>query len=160
MVLFCLTAAGVLALDLITKYLVTSGMELYSSITLIPGVFNLTYIENEGAAWGLLAGKQFLLSVFTIVVILAIIVYIIKKKDKLPKLEIISLAMITGGGLGNLLGRIFDGKVVDFIELTFSSIFNIFNIADIGITFGCILLIISLFLEKKPADQNGGSEDI
>ena len=116
MIIFWLTAAGILALDLITKYLVSSGMELYSSITLIPGVFNLTYIENDGAAWGLLAGKQFLLGAFTVIVILGILGYVIKKKDQLPKLELVSFAMIVGGGLGNLIGRIIDGKVIDFMH--------------------------------------------
>ena len=159
MVIFIVTAAVVLALDLLTKYLISSGMELHSSITLIPGVLNFTYIENEGAAWGFLAGKQIFLQIFTLIVILAILGYVIKKRETLKKLELISLGLIVGGGLGNFLSRLFEGKVVDFIEFTFSRIFNIFNVADIGITFGCLFLVISMFLSERSSKKDGRSEE-
>ena len=84
---FCITAVLFIAADLITKYIVASGMELYSSIPVIPGVFDITYILNDGAAWGILGGKQFLLSAFTFVVIAALIIYAVKKRASLPKLE-------------------------------------------------------------------------
>lgn len=157
MVIFIVTAAVVLALDLLTKYLISSGMELHSSITLIPGVLDLTYIENEGMAYGLLAGKQFLLQAFTIIVILVILGYVISKRNKLPGSERIAFALIVGGGLGNLISRFARGSVVDFIDFTFTSIFNIFNIADIGITAGCVLLIISMILQERSAKKDGRS---
>lgn len=153
MIAFCSVTALVIAADLITKHLVASGMELNSSITVIPGVFDLTYIINRGAAWGILADKQTLLSVFTFLVLAALVFYVIKKHRSIGKLEIISIAMIVGGGIGNLIGRVFDGYVVDFIDLRFVSFFNIFNIADIGITVGCLLLVISvLFTGNKKAE--------
>ena len=157
MIGFCTVAAVVIAADLITKHLVVSGMELNSTITVIPGVFDLTYIINRGAAWGVLADKQMLLNVFTVVVIAALVFYIVKKHKSIGRLELISIAMIVGGGIGNLIGRIFDGYVVDFIHLRFVDFFNIFNIADIGITVGCFLLVISVIFfsknEKKPAAE-------
>ena len=143
---FCITAVLILAADLITKHIVASGMELYSSIPVIPGVFDITYIINDGAAWGILGGKQFLLSAFTVIVIAALIVYVVKKRAAMPRLELYSIAMIVGGGVGNLIGRVFDGYVVDFINVKAISFLNIFNIADIGITAGCFLLIIALLV--------------
>ena len=157
MIGFWAVTALVIAADLITKHLVVSGMELNSTITVIPGVFDLTYIINRGAAWGVLADKQILLNVFTVIVIAALVYYVIKKRKSIGRLELISIAMIVGGGVGNLIGRIFDGYVVDFIHLRFVDFFNIFNIADIGITVGCFLLVISVIFfsksEKKPAAE-------
>ncbi|MCR5010024.1 MAG: signal peptidase II [Clostridia bacterium] len=150
MIGFCAVTAFIIAADLITKHLVAAGMELNSTITVIPGVFDLTYIINRGAAWGILAGKQVLLTVFTVLVLAALVFYAIKKHKVIGKLELVSIAMIVGGGIGNLIGRVFDGYVVDFINIRFVKFFNIFNVADIGITVGCILLVISvLFFGKK-----------
>lgn len=157
---FCITAVLFIAADLITKYIVASGMELYSSIPVIPGVFDITYIINDGAAWGILGGKQFLLSAFTFVVIAALIIYAVKKRASLPKLELYSLAMIVGGGIGNLIGRVFDGYVVDFINVKAISFLNIFNIADIGITVGCFLLIVSLLVSPSRKKDDAGEQQL
>ncbi len=160
MIAFWAVTALVIAADLITKQLVVSGMELNSTITVIPGVFDLTYIINRGAAWGVLADKQMLLNVFTVIVIAALVFYAVRKHKSIGRLELVSIAMIIGGGIGNLIGRIIDGYVVDFIHLRFVDFFNIFNIADIGITVGCLLLVISVLFsgrkdrkEKKPAAE-------
>ena len=155
---FCITAVLIIAADLITKYIVASGMELYSSIPVIPGVFDITYIINDGAAWGILGGKQFLLSAFTVIVIAALIIYAVKKRASIPKLELYSLAMIVGGGIGNLIGRVFDGYVVDFINVKAISFLNIFNIADIGITVGCFLLIIALLISPQRKKDDAGEQ--
>ena len=157
---FCITAVLIIAADLITKYIVASGMELYSSIPVIPGVFDITYIINDGAAWGILGGKQFLLSAFTVIVIAALIIYAVKKRALMPKLELYSLAMIVGGGIGNLIGRVFDGYVVDFINVKAISFLNIFNIADIGITVGCILLIIALLISPQRKKDDAGEQQL
>ena len=152
MIGFWAVTAFIIAADLITKHLVAASMELNSTITVIPGVFDLTYIINRGAAWGVLAGKQLLLAVFTVIVLAALVFYAVKRHKSISKLELVSIAMIVGGGIGNLIGRVFDGYVVDFINIRFVSFFNIFNIADIGITVGCVLLVISvLFTGKKDA---------
>ena len=153
MIGFCAVTAFVIAADLITKHLVAVGMELNSTITVIPGVFDLTYIINRGAAWGILADKQILLTIFTVVVLAALVFYVVKKHKSISRLEIVSIAMIVGGGIGNLIGRVFDGCVVDFINIRFVSFFNIFNIADIGITVGCVLLVISVLFFSKPAEK-------
>ena len=151
---FCVSAGLVLVLDLISKHLISSGMELNSSVTLIPGVLDFTFIVNKGAAWGILAESQWLLQVLTAAVMIALVIYVCKKHRTMIVLEIISLGMIVGGGLGNFISRVFSGEVVDFINLVFLKFFNIFNVADIGITVGCVLLVISVFFIKK--DNNAG----
>ena len=160
MVLFCAAAAAVFAADILTKYLISSGMELYSSITLIPGVFSLTYIVNEGAAWGFLADKQLILNAFTFVVIACICAYAVHKRSSMPKMELCALGLIVGGGLGNLIERMIFGHVVDFIDFTFWSVFNIMNIADLGIAFGCLLLLISIFKQGSKEKKDAEKQDI
>ena len=150
MTLFCITAAAVLALDMITKAIVASGMALGSSIAILPGVFEITYILNDGAAWGILSGKQTLLQVLTAVLMIVVIVYAVMKRKDLRRIEMISLAMIVGGGLGNFISRVISGSVVDFFNI---HIIPVFNVADIGITVGCALLIISVFLSGKKGED-------
>ena len=165
MIGFWAVTVVIIAADLITKHLVAAGMELNSTITVIPGVFDLIYIINRGAAWGVLAGKQLLLAVFTVIVLAALVFYAVKKHKSISRLELTSIAMIVGGGIGNLIGRVFDGCVVDFINIRFVSFFNIFNVADIGITVGCVLLVISVLFAGKKApeaaetsESEGGNE--
>ncbi len=146
MTLFGITAAAVLALDIITKLIVSSGMELGSSIAILPGIFEFTYIQNTGAAWGVLADKQILLQVLTAVLLIAVIVYAVIKRKALTKPELVSLALIAGGGLGNFVSRLVKGYVVDFMNI---HIIPVFNVADIGITVGCLLLIITVFVSGK-----------
>ena len=94
MTLFCITAAAVLALDMITKAIVASGMALCSSIAILPGVFEITYILNDGAAWGILSGKQALLQVLTAILMIVVIVYAVMKRKQLTKMEMFSLVII------------------------------------------------------------------
>jgi len=146
MILFCAAAAAVLVIDMLTKHIVSSGMALGSSITVIPGIFDLTYILNDGAAWGILSGRQALLQLFTAVLMIGILVYAIVKRKSLKTLEMLSLGLILGGGLGNFISRVFSGQVVDFLNI---HIIPVFNAADIGITVGCVLLIIAELLPQK-----------
>ncbi len=145
--MFWIIAAVTVALDQVTKIIVSRGMELESTRTLIPGLLDLTYIRNTGAAWGILSGRQTLLIVTTGIVLVAIMAYVIKKGAGLTKLELAALGLIAGGGLGNLISRIAGSGVVDFLNI---HIIPIFNVADIGVTVGCVLIVISLF-----ASDNG-----
>ncbi len=140
--MFWIITVAVAALDQISKLIVARGMELESTVELIPGVLDLTYIRNDGAAWGILSGRQTLLIVTTSIVLAAICVYVLKYSSKLNRAELVSLALIAGGGIGNLISRAFEHGVVDFLNI---HIIPIFNVADIGVTVGCILLMISLF---------------
>ncbi len=152
MILFTAAAAGVLILDIITKLIVSGSMELGSSIELIPGILELSYIQNTGAAWGILAGRQVLLQVLTAVLIVGLAVYAVLNRKKLSKFEMLSLGLVLGGGLGNFISRVVSGCVVDFINI---HIIPVFNAADIGITVGCFLLVLSTLLAAGKGGQDG-----
>lgn len=143
--MFTLALVIFLALDQFSKYLVDSSMELGQTIPLIKGFFDLTYVRNDGAAWNILSGKQTLLIVVTGAVMLTIIAYVIVNRKKISLLEKLSLGMIVGGGIGNLIGRASVGYVIDFLNI---QIIPVFNVADIGVTVGCILLILTILKSK------------
>ncbi len=141
-----LASCGVFVIDLVSKSLVSSGMELGSTIPVIPGAFDLTYVQNTGAAWGIMADKQFILQILTGLLIAGLTFYAVHNRKKLVKLEFLSIGLILGGGLGNFVGRLFSGYVVDFLNI---HIIPVFNAADIGITVGCFLLVYSTIMAAK-----------
>ena len=137
------------AVDQWSKSLVARTMELGSGRTLIPGVLDLTYTHNTGAAFSILTGKQTFLIAVTAAVMIGMAVYVIRKGKSLFLPEKIALALIVGGGTGNLICRIVRGYVIDFINIY---ILPIFNAADICVCCGCALLVLSvLFLEPRCA---------
>ena len=144
----------IIAADQITKYLVVSGMSIGDTAFSL-GLFDITYVKNEGAAFSMLSGRMSLLSIISVVFCIAVIVYWIKKKPAHPLL-CTSLMMIFSGAFANAIDRIFRGFVVDFIHTTFIN-FPVFNIADIAITVGAGLLILYEILfdkEDKNANNN------
>lgn len=136
------------ALDQVFKYLIVSNFELGQVQPLIPGVLNLTYIRNEGVAFGMFAGMQWLFIALTVVMLALIIFYMFKKRPQSPFFYF-TVALIVGGGIGNLIDRIAYGYVVDYLSLTFFS--PVCNFADYCITIGVILLAVYLlfFSDKK-----------
>ena len=144
--MFWIVLAASLALDLVSKFLIDKYMFLETNWHVIPGILDFNYIHNDGCAWGLLAGKQILLIIITTAVMLAIMAYVIAEGKKISIWERISWGLIVGGGIGNLIGRITDGYVIDFVKFAFYPSFPRFNVADIAITVGCVLLLISIFI--------------
>ncbi len=141
-----LVVIAVILLDQISKVLVRTMMTEGQSISIIDGFFSLSYHNNTGVAFSFLAGQRMLVTIvqFTVVIIVALILYFLKGKTLLFD---ISLALILGGGIGNLIDRLFYGKVTDM--LSFSIFPPIFNVADIAVTVGCGLLLIDAFLDMK-----------
>lgn len=116
-------------------------------------VFSLTHIRNSGAAWSMMSGKTWFLVGLPIIVCIAAIVYMYKIR-KGSKLEMISLAMVLAGGIGNLIDRIRLKEVVDYIK--FEPInFPIFNFADICIVIGGILFVLCFcFMDDNKANKD------
>ena len=148
MILCLVIAAAAIFLDQITKLLVVQNISEGASVEGIRGVFRLTYIENKGAAFGMLSEHRWVFMVLSTVAIVAILIYLWKEKPR-SILVRLSLGMILGGGIGNMIDRIFRGFVVDFIDLQFIPFWSyIFNVADIFVCVGCGLLILHLILSE------------
>ncbi len=142
-------AALIVGLDQWTKYLIIEKVPLHTDLDSILGIFHITHTKNTGAAWGMLEGQTWLF-VLVMVLFIAFIVLVIWRKWVTKKFELVCLAAILGGGLGNMIDRIFrDGIVTDMIEFDFIK-FPVFNVADCFITLGCAaLLIYILFFDRK-----------
>ena len=136
----------VVLLDQVTKILVRSFMIEGQSISLIDGFLSLTYYNNTGVAFSFLAGHKTAVMILQIFAILAVAILLFKTKGKRVLYDI-SLAMIFAGGIGNIIDRVLFGQVTDMIS--FSIFPPVFNVADIGVTVGCALLLLDIVLEMK-----------
>ena len=139
-----LFTAAIVAVDQLTKYLAAANLA-GRTITLIPGWLQLHYITNDGMALSLLRGARWLFVVMT-VVYLAIVILVVAKKWLKKKPELWCVAAITGGAIGNLIDRISSGLVIDMICIPW---FSTFNVADLFITFGALVLVIYIFVKDK-----------
>ena len=146
--LLALFSAGIVAVDQLTKFLVIANIPLYADVPFIPGVIQLTYVRNTGAAWSMFSGMQWLFVLVFVVVTVAILWEYFKKPMGFSKFERICIAAVYGGGLANMIDRVRLGYVVDMIETQFME-FPVFNVADCFITCGCILFLVSLVFFNK-----------
>ena len=138
-------------LDQITKSLISTYLKLNESIEKIKDFFYIRYINNKGASWGILENNRILLIGLSIIAIIMIIRY--SYFFKKTKLNTYGFGLLLGGILGNLSDRLIFGYVKDFLDfIIFRYDFPVFNIADISIVIGVVLLIISIL---KGEDKNG-----
>lgn len=148
------------AADQLIKFAVERDLQPIESMDFIKGFIGWRYVRNTGAAFGSFSDSTTLLSVFTAIVIVAGIAYILFGKIK-SKVALTALTMIIAGGTGNLVDRIFRGYVVDFIEVQFVN-FAVFNFADILVTVGAFILIAYFIFDsvkehsaEKAVKRNG-----
>lgn len=138
--LFFIVSLGALAVDQLGKLLVISHLKPGESLPVLPGIFNLTYVENPGGAFGILAYQTQIFVVLSILALFLIIValfYFSKREQK----AIRGLALLAGGVCGNLVDRLRRGYVVDFFDLR---VWPVFNLADVFIFFGAVFLFVGL----------------
>ena len=143
-----LFVACIVAADQFTKYLTVAHIPLYENIPFIPGLLDLTYVQNTGAAFSSFEGQQWLFALIFAVFTLLLIWEYFKNSMGFTTFEKWCIAAIYGGGLGNMIDRVRMGYVVDMIETTFME-FPVFNVADCFITCGCILMMVHLILFNK-----------
>lgn len=133
---FWFTALFILIFDQGSKWLIKENMDLYESIPIIPDVFHLTYIENPGAAFGILANQRVFFIIITLL-ILAFVYYFYRQLKENQLLLKVALGMVVGGALGNLIDRWRSGTVTDFFDF---QIWPIFNIADTAVVLAMIYI--------------------
>lgn len=148
-VVVLMMAGFLVAIDQFIKIWVLDNLINTSSIVLIPGFLQLTYVENRGAAFGIFQGKVGILSILTLTVIIIGIVMLLMGKFK-SKLTLVSVGLIIAGGTGNLIDRLFRSFVVDYLDISLWFRFPVFNFADCCVVVGTILLMIYLlFFDEK-----------
>lgn len=151
-------AAGVFALDQLTKWFVLSPLRLreVQVVELLP-FFRFWYTENNGISLGLLNAQtavgRWMLVGMTAAIAIAVAVWIVREKQRFDQ---IALGMVLGGALGNILDRVRHGYVVDFADLHFGEFrpFLIFNVGDAAISIGVAILLLRAFLVKERPKEN------
>ena len=130
----------ILIVDIVSKLIVKHYLTL-GSISIINNFLNLTYVENTGAAWSIFDNNRYIVLVLSCMIIIGIIYYIFKEKPS-KIISRIAYSLVLGGALGNFINRLYYGYVIDFIDVKFFGYnYPIFNMADIFIVVGVILLI-------------------
>lgn len=148
---YFLIIIAVVILDQIIKKAVVAAMALYESIPVIQEVFHITYIHNKGAAFSIMEGQINVLILLPLAMIIAAVIFMLIMRKKGHPLLMISVALIAGGGIGNLVDRIALGYVVDYLDFR---VFPIFNLADIAVCVGCGLLVLYvLFIDGKQKNE-------
>lgn len=137
-------------LDQFTKVLALQNLKGQEPITIIPDVFQLLYVENRGAAFGILQNKQWVFQIITAIVLAALIWALPRMSRERHFLPLrLCLCFIGAGAVGNMIDRIFRGYVVDFFYFKLID-FPVFNVADIYVTTSAIVLIfLIVFLYKE-----------
>ncbi|MBQ3119178.1 MAG: signal peptidase II [Clostridia bacterium] len=136
-------------LDQAAKFFAAGLLQSVDTYPLWNEVFHLTYVENKGAGWGMFSDHTWLLTVATIIVIVAAVSYVVVKRPK-DQLFLTAFTFMIGGAVGNLVDRVRQGFVIDFLDFTLID-FPVFNIADCFITIGAAIFVIYVifFSDKK-----------
>lgn len=154
-----LGAVALVVIDQLIKHWATASLLPVGQMGVLPGVVELRYCLNDGMAFSMLAGKQGLLIGVTSVMLLAVLVMLFTRK--MTTWERVSWTLVLGGGVGNLIDRVLNGVVVDYINVLFMH-FAIFNFADICVCVGVGLLMLVVLLDsfkkEKPVEQKADGD--
>lgn len=146
--IYYLIALVLIVIDQLTKWGIVQNFELYEEKVILPGLFSLFYIQNKGAAWGMFEGKMIFFYIITVAVV-GYLIYMFQQEKNITRLSGVSFSLILAGAIGNFIDRLLNGYVVDMFRLDFIN-FPIFNVADICLTVGVVLMIIHvIFFEKE-----------
>lgn len=151
-----LSAAAIVLVDQLLKFAVYKWLMPIQSLELIPRVLSFDYVENTGMAFGFLPNNQWLIMAFTLAICVGIAVALFRYRHH-SRLSWMASAMILGGGIGNIVDRLARGFVVDYIHFSFFPF--VFNLADICVVVGVVLLVLHMLCntgeEQAPAGKAG-----
>ena len=134
----------IILIDQLTKYIILNNYKIFINKNFI--FFRLDFVKNYGAAFNIFSGSRIFLS-FISIAFSILLIYLMFRKNTFKSIELYSYSFILGGTIGNGIDRLFNGFVIDFINLNFIN-FPVFNIADISINIGFIILFYS-FIKNK-----------
>lgn len=148
MIYYIIGIVSLVIFDQLTKLQIENNLFIGDTIPVISDFFHITYVQNRGIAFGVFQGKINIISIVTIVAIVMLIIYFFKTFKKSNFLERLSFMFIIAGAIGNIIDRIFRGYVVDMLD--FRGVWAyVFNMADVYINFGVILVLIEILLKSK-----------
>ena len=148
--------AALVGIDQAIKLWAIQYLAPVEAITVIPHVVELRFVLNQGMAFSLLSGKQLFLIVATSAALL-LVAYWLFFRSRNNRLQQAALILVLGGGIGNLIDRVLNGEVVDYINLLFMR-FAVFNFADICVCVGVALWVLVIFLDEVHADDAASKE--
>ena len=153
LVAFAVIAIVWIVVDQLVKRQLDSNLGVAGTPTTesIASLFRLHVVYNTGGAWSIFSGSTIALGVFSVVMCAAIAAFVVVKRNRLSWFEIVGLALVFAGGLGNAIDRFVLGHVIDFIDLVFMD-FPVFNIADIGVTCGLVIFLIAWLIRGHRED--------
>ncbi len=160
MLVVFITAVLCVAADQLTKQLAAAALYPDKSISLIDGILRFSYVENRGAVFGSLADHRWVFLILSTLLIGAMIGYTVWKRPK-ERLLCLSLGMLIGGGIGNMIDRVCLGYVIDFIDFcAFPSLWKwVFNGADAFVCVGTALLMLWILLSDRDGGRTRGKDD-
>lgn len=155
---FYVLIALVIGIDQWVKYYIRAHMTMGDSLAVWPGVLNLTYIGNQGAAFSIMEGQQWFFILSTIAVV--IVVAYFRKKGSMQGSRLLEtgVALLVGGAIGNAIDRVVYHWVTDFFDLQFVR-FAIFNVADIAINVAVVLMVIHVIIGERKSKQPKQQEE-
>lgn len=155
MKLVVLIVTLVIALDQLTKQLITRTMQLGDSHAIINNFLYLTYHRNEGAAFGILQGQMIFFYIITAIAVIGIVIWMSKINMKREKVLAIGLALILGGTIGNFIDRVIYQAVIDFVHTVWwGNSFAIFNVADAALTIGAVLMALDVIVLSRKRSKD------
>ena len=149
-ILLFIVSIVVVIIDQLVKLLILSSMTLGLSIPVCPGVFHITYIQNPGAAFGILVEQRWIFIVASVILLVVAVCFYQRLQKESPAIKY-GTALLLGGAMGNLIDRIWRGQVIDFLDFR---VWPVFNIADIAIVIGVGGIMYALLQQDgKEADR-------
>lgn len=152
-------AVVIVLLDQVTKYIAQQVLPPYQPVPVVGDFFRFTYIYNPGAAFGLHVGplSRYIFLVLTVACVVMLALWF-RNTDSGDRLRLLAISLVTAGALGNFIDRVRSTRgVIDFFDFGVGSVrWPVFNVADIGVTIGAILLAISLWREEQGSAEDAG----
>ncbi len=157
MALYLGLVIGWVVLDQVTKIIVQRTLRLYDPVPVIGDFFRLTYIYNRGAAFGLHLGDWSRIAFSILPVAAAVLLYLMYRTTPwADRMRLVAIPLVTGGAIGNLIDRVRSSRgVIDFFDFGIGTMrWPVFNVADIGVTVGALMLAVSLWREEQQMEKN------
>lgn len=156
--IFCIiTILLAVIVDQLSKIIVAAELPEIGTLPLIEDIFHFTYVENRGAAFGMLADHRWIFMVLSVLGIAAMAVFLVVMKPKSHWVQF-ALSLVIGGGIGNMIDRVRLGYVIDFIDCRFID-FYVFNIADSCVCVGCAVLLIAAIVDEVKNARKAKEEE-